>query len=91
MIKKQHPFIICLILAIICVSNVYSHKTYGKKLKNRSFTFKEKETLYIKNFPKKYSLVNLELNSFKNYLKNLESKSSLSIKIELTFQTLKVY
>ncbi|MBA6155832.1 T9SS type A sorting domain-containing protein [Tenacibaculum sp. S7007] len=70
MIKKQA--LLVFIISFFSISNLCSQHLW-KKTEKQNFLFKQSEILHIKNFPKKYSLVDLELSSLKNHLQRSNS------------------
>ena len=78
MIKKNT--LLLLLIFTFSISNLFSQDLWNK-VESKSFSFQDKDALYIKNFPNKYSLMNLNLEGFKNTLNNLKSKNNLSQQI----------
>jgi hypothetical protein len=78
MIKKNT--LLLLLILTFSISNLFSQDLWSK-VESKGFSFQDKEALYIKNFPNKYSLMDLDLDGFKNTLSNLKSKNTQSKQI----------
>ncbi len=73
MIKKQA--LLVFISFFVAVINLCSQNSW-KKVGSENLLSKNDNTLFIKNFPEKYSLMNLELKEFKNSLNKISQRSS---------------
>ncbi|MGB1042204.1 MAG: GEVED domain-containing protein [Tenacibaculum sp.] len=63
---KKHTLLTVLFLVVFS-SLSYSQSNWSKAKESNNFT-QQKDVLYKKNFPKKYTLMNLQLNEYKNQL-----------------------
>ena len=69
------------LLIIFCfIGNINSQELWKKVSKEDSF-LQKKELFYKKNFPKKYAVLSLELDAFKQTLAGLQSRNSSEGKI----------
>ncbi len=78
MIKKYTLLI--LTLSFLSINNLFSQDLW-EKAEKENFSFKQKDVLPNKNFPERYSLMNLNFDGFKNSL--LKSRNSPTNIIEL--------
>ncbi len=76
---KKHTLLV-LAFSFFSVCNLFSQDVWTKS-KEQSANFQDKKALHIKNFPTEYSLMNLDLDGFKNNLNARKNQSNKIIKL----------